>query len=215
VGAFGKAIAACCAAIAIADGASTNGAQAQVRQPPAEAPCSALSGRPCHPSFCGVFHRGPCFPEYLPPLGEDLRVTFISTDENGTISQPSGNAGTGNANTGADASDQKVDSIMAMFAALRACWVPPPKEQARHGMQYTIRFAFKSDGEIIAPPWRTYSSRDAPADVRDLYGAAIDAALKRCAPLPFSKGMGEAIAGRPIVIRFVDDRTIDNTKSQQ
>jgi len=134
VGALGKAIAACCAAIAIADGASTNGAQAQVRQPPAEAPCSALSGRPCHPSFCGVFHRGPCFPEYLPPLGEDLRVTFISTDENGTISQPSGNAGTGNANTGADASDQKVDSIMAMFAALRACWVPPPKEQARHGM---------------------------------------------------------------------------------
>jgi hypothetical protein len=148
-------------------------------------------------------------------LGEDLRVTFISTDENGTTSQPSGNAGTGNANTGADASDHTVDSIMAMFAALRACWVPPPKDQARHGMQYTIRFAFKSDGEIIAPPWRTYSSHDAPADVRDLYGAAIDAALKRWSPLPFSKGMSEAIAGRPIVIRFADDRTIDNTKSQQ
>jgi len=32
-------------------------------------------------------------------------------------------------------------------AALRACWVPPPKDKARHGMQYTIRFAFKRDGE--------------------------------------------------------------------
>jgi hypothetical protein len=211
---LGKAIVAGVAAIVIA-GVATSGGQAQVRQPPARAPCSVLSGHPCHPSFCGVFHRGPCFPDYLSPLGEDLRVTIISTDDNGTISQPTGNTGTGNADTGAGANDHKVDSIMAMFAALRACWVPPPKEQARRGMQYTIRFAFKSDGEIIAPPWRTYSSHDAPADVRDLYGAAIDAALKRCTPLPFSKGMGEAIAGRPIVIRFVDDRTIDNTKSQQ
>ena len=123
-------------------------------------------------------------------------------------------AGIGN-DTGASTNDHAVDSIMAMFAALRACWVPPPKEQARHGMQYTIRFAFKRDGEIIAPPWRTYSSHEAPADVRDIYGRAIDAALKHCTPLPFSKGMGEAIAGRPIIIRFVDDRTIDNTKSQQ
>jgi hypothetical protein len=211
----GKAIAAGYAAIAVAVGAAMSGAQAQVRQPPAQAPCSVLSGRPCHPSFCGVFHRGPCFPDYLPALGEDLRVTIISTDDNGTISQPSGNAGAVNADTGAGANNHTVDSIMAMFAALRACWVPPPKDRARRGMQYTIRFAFKRDGEIIAPPWRTYSSHDAPADVREVYGAAIDAALKRCTPLPFSKGMGEAIAGRPIVIRFVDDRTIDNTRGQQ
>jgi hypothetical protein len=208
MGASGKVITAGCAVIAIAVGAAASGADAQVRQPPAQAPCSVLSGRPCHPSFCGVFHRGPCSPDYLPALGEDLRVTIISTDDNGTISQPSGNAGT-------DANDHVIDSIMAMFAALRSCWVPPPKDQARHGMQYTIRFAFKRDGEIVAPPWRTYSSHDAPASVRDLYGVAIDAALKRCTPLPFSKGMGEAIAGRPIVIRFVDDRTVENTKSQQ
>ena len=212
---FGKTIAVGCAAIGVAGAAIATDAQAQVRQPPAQAPCSVLNGRPCHPSFCGVFHRGPCFPDYLPALGEDLRVTIISTDDNGTISQPSGNAGAGKADIGADANDHTVDSIMAMFAALRACWVPPPKDQARHGMQYTIRFAFKRDGEIIAPPWRTYSSHDVPAEVRDDYRAAIDAALKRCTPVPFSKGMGEAIAGRPIIIRFVDDRAIDNTKSQQ
>ena len=34
------------------------------------AACSA--DIPCHPSFCGVFHRGPCMPYYLPPIGEDL-----------------------------------------------------------------------------------------------------------------------------------------------
>ena len=39
---------------------------------------------------------------------------------------------------------------------------------------------------------------------------ALDAALKRCTPLTFSPGMAGAVAGRPIAIRFVDERTIDN-----
>jgi hypothetical protein len=29
--------------------------------------------------------------------------------------------------------------------------VPPPKDEARHGMEYTIRFAFKRDGEVSPP----------------------------------------------------------------
>jgi hypothetical protein len=174
-----------------------------------------LSGHPCHPSFCGVFHGGPCFPDYLPPIGEDLRLTIVSTDENGPASEPSGDAGTGSSNAETNADDHTLDSISAMYAALRACWVPPPRDVARHGMEYTIRFAFKRDGEIIAPPRRTYSSHDAPAEVRDVYRAAVDTALKRCTPLHFSKGMGGAVAGRPIAIRFVDNRTIDNAKTQQ
>jgi hypothetical protein len=36
--------------------------------------------------------------------------------------------------------------------------VPPPKDEARHGMEYTIRFAFKRDGTVIAPPRMTYST---------------------------------------------------------
>ena len=104
---------------------------------------------------------------------------------------------------------RKLDSISDMFAALRACWVPPPKDEARHGMEYTIRFAFKRDGEVIAPPRMTYATHDAPAALRDLYREAIDAALQRCTPLHFSAGMAGAVAGRPIAIRFVDERTTD------
>ena len=65
-----------------------------------------------------------------------------------------------------------------MYAALRACWMPPPKDLARHGMEYTVRFAFKRDGEIVAPPRVTYSSHDAPAEVRDIYRDAVNAALR-------------------------------------
>jgi len=199
--------------------------------PPARAPCSVLSAHPCHPSFCGVFHRGPCFPYYEPPLGEGLRFTIVSTDEDNSeklhdAAEPEQNgAGQNNASsanqhegmeveqksTGENnaSEDHKLNTIHDMFAALRACWEPPPKDDARHGMEYTIRFAFRRDGEMIAPPRMTYASHDAPAEVRDKYRDAVDAALKRCTPLHFTDAMGGAVAGRPIALRFVDERTTD------
>jgi hypothetical protein len=194
-----------CEVIGLAALGETNGALAQFESPFARAPCGVLSRHPCHPSFCSVFHRGPCFPQYLPPIGEDLRLTIVSTDDN----DAAGNGG------GAEKSsdDSALDSISAMYAALRACWVPPPKDEARHGMQYTIRFAFKRDGEVMAPPRVTYASHDAPEEVRDVYRDAVNAALDRCVPLHLSDGMGGAVAGRPIAIRFVDNRTIDSVKS--
>jgi hypothetical protein len=211
-----------CGAIYVAGQAATSRATQLNHVPPARAPCSVLSGHPCHPSFCSVFQRGPCFPEFLPPIGQDLRLTIVSTDENDPVNKKTGDAdksaddtkggeapGKKSEDAESTTDDHTLDTIRAMFAALRDCWVPPPKDEARHGMEYTIRFAFKRDGEVIAPPRMTYVSHDAPAEVRTLYRDAIDAALKRCTPLHFSEGMGGAVAGRPIAIRFVDDRTIE------
>ncbi len=194
----------------VADPAS---AQPLNKLPPARAPCSVLSGQPCHPSFCDVFHLGPCFPQYLPPIGQDLRLTIVSTDEtdpaNGAAAETAtSDQGTASEQDTTDAAEERpLDSIRAMYAALRPCWVPPPKDSARHGMEYTIRFAFKRDGAVVAPPRVTYASHDAPVEVRDSYRDAVNAALARCTPLHFSGGMGEAVAGRPIAIRFVDDRS--------
>jgi hypothetical protein len=192
-----------------------NPSSSLVLPPTRQAPVSpALGGggseglsplRPYH-SGCSVFRNKPCFPYYLPPIGQDLRLTIVSTDEK--ASQPERRELVG-------ADEHPLDSIRDMFAALRACWVPPPKEEARHGMEYTIRFAFKRDGTVIAPPRMTYSSHDAPSEVRDVYRNAIDAALNRCTPLHFSGGMAGAVAGRPIAIRFVDDRTIDQQQNPQ
>jgi hypothetical protein len=192
------------ALVGLAALAAADEAPAQVKLPPAQAPCSVLSGRPCHPSFCGLNHREPCFPQYLPPIGQDLRLTIESTDENDPSSKPDGSS-----DAKPDA-DHDLDSIGEMYAALRTCWVPPPKEEARHGMQYTVRFALKRDGAIIATPRVTYVSHDAPPQARNTYRDAVNAALERCTPLHFSKGMGGAVAGRPIAIRFVDNRTIES-----
>ena len=199
------------AAIIVVAACATSAAWAQLQQPPARAPCSVLNGRPCHPSFCSVFHRGPCFPDYGLPFGENLQLTIVSTDEKNVPQRPADEGGSDAAHN-SEGGGRPVNTIRAMFAALRACWVPPPADQARRGMQYTVRFALKRDGALIAPPQRTYSSHDAPATVRDAYAKAAGAAIERCLPLHFTAGMGNAIAGLPIAVRFVDNRTIDSVK---
>ena len=75
-------------------------------------------------------------------------------------------------------------------------------------MEYTVVFAFRRDGELIAPPRVTYSTHDVPVEVRDTYRDSVNAAFKRCTPMHFSNGMAGAIAGKPIAIRFIDDRIV-------
>jgi hypothetical protein len=173
---------------------------------PAQAACSVFDRHPCHPTFCGVFHRGPCLPETEYPIGQDLRLT-IETPADANAPKPAADH-----DGGGDASDHKLDSIAQLFAALRACWVPPDESEARTGMQMSVRLSFKRTGEIIGAPRVTYTTPDAPRETRDAYHDAINAALARCAPLPFSKGMGGAVAGRPIAIRFVDNRQLKSHK---
>jgi len=194
------------ALIALAFVAPSAAATAQVEVPPSRAPCSVLDDYPCHPSFCSVFETGPCFPQYLPPIGQDLRLTIVARDENAADGGAGKQSGDRNPVDG-QGDDHALDTIAALYAALRGCYVPPPKDAARHGMEYTIRFAFKRDGGVIAPPRVTYATHDAPAAVREVYREAVDAALARCTPMHFTKGMGGAVAGRPIAIRFVDERT--------
>jgi len=72
----------------------------------------------------------------------------------------------------------------------------------------SVRFSFKRNGDVIAPPFVTYTTAGTKQETRQVYRDAIQAAVKRCTPLPLSKSLGAAIAGQPISIRFVDDRTM-------
>jgi hypothetical protein len=153
----------------------------------------------------------PVFPNIWPPLGQDLHLTIVSSDNSEPASNATGETNKSEQETDNAPKEKPLDSIGAMYAALRGCWVPPPKDSGRKGMECTIRFAFKRDGEIIAPPRVTYASHDAPANVRAVYGDAVNAALTRCTP-HFTEGMAGAVAGRPIAIRFVDNRTIGSVQ---
>ena len=164
---------------------------------PAAAFCSVFSRHPCAPAVCSVFHRGACIPDYGTPVGQDLRLTVESAAPAPSVPRDDN-----------DGSEHKLDTICAMFDALRACWVPPTKDEALAGMQMSVRFAFKRSGEIIATPRVTYATPGVPPETRDVYRSAIAAALERCTPLHFTDGMAGAIAGKPIAIRFVDNRNL-------
>jgi hypothetical protein len=159
--------------------------------------CSVFSRRPCAPTVCSVFQRGPCVPEIEYPIDEDLRLTIVSAVSDVKADRAGARADT----------VQGLSTLSDMFDALRACWIPPPEDEARPGMQMTVRFSFRGNGEIISPPRVTYKSPDAPPETTNIYHDAITAALDRCTPMPFTTGLGGAVAGRPIAIRFVDDRT--------
>src|SRR5438270_263219 len=79
---------------------------------------------------------------------------------------------------------------------------------AREGMQMSVLFSFKRSGEIIAPPRVTFSTRDVPQATRELYRNAITSSLNACVPLKFTGGLAGALAGRPIMIRYVDNRDL-------
>jgi hypothetical protein len=163
--------------------------------PFAHTPCSVLDEGPCTPSYCSVFNHGPCIPEMDYPYGENLQVTILAVppqDQAEKYKKP----------------DHDLDTIGDLFAALRSCWTPPPADDAREGMQMSVRFSFKRSGEMIATPRMTFATADVPGDTRTTYLNAINASLKGCLPLKFSSGLGGALAGRPIAIRYVDNREL-------
>ena len=181
-------------------GAGIGTADAQHRRqidatPFSHAPCSVLDGQPCTPSFCSVFNNGPCIPEIDYPYGQNLQLTIESAppqDQAEKYRKP----------------DHDLDTIGDLFAALRSCWSPPPADTTREGMQMSVRFSFKRTGEIIAAPRVTYATAGAPGDTRATYLKAINASLSACMPLKFTGGLGGALAGRPIAIRYVDNRDL-------
>jgi hypothetical protein len=183
------------AALTVADAAGARQRRQIDATPFSHAPCSVLDNQPCTPSFCSVFNHGPCIPEIYYPIDENLQLTIQtvpSRDDAAKYQKPIHDLAT----------------IGDLFATLRSCWSPPPPDAARQGMQMTVRFSFKRSGEIIAAPRVTYATAGVPADVRDTYFKAINASLDGCVPLKFTGGLGGALAGRPIAIRYVDNREL-------
>jgi hypothetical protein len=170
--------------------------------PFSHAPCSVLDNRPCTPYHCSVLDHGPCIPEIDYPYGQDLRLTVQSVPQEADAAKY-------------QKPDHDLDNIGDLFAALRSCWSPPAAEAARAGMQMSVRFSFKRSGEMIATPRVTFATAGVAADTRATYLKAITSSLDACLPLKFTDGLGGALAGRPIAIRYVDNRELGKASERQ
>jgi hypothetical protein len=101
-----------------------------------------------------------------------------------------------------------LNTLVDVARALEACWEAnePPLAQARPGMNVTVMLTFTRTGAIFGEPRFTYITREAKPETRALYQRAVVAALDACVPLPFSPALGNALAGTPKVMPFIDRR---------
>src|SRR5258708_16304166 len=91
-------------------------------------------------------------------------------------------------------------------AAPRTCWITPPIDQSRAGMQITVRMSFRRNGELFGHPRITFESTGASDDERLAYRIAVAKMIKRCAPLPLSDALGNALARRPLTLPLIHGR---------
>jgi hypothetical protein len=101
----------------------------------------------------------------------------------------------------ASAQPQQLDTIKDVFVKLHSCWEPPPTSRA-NPMDITVVVSFNRQGAILGQPRITYESESASASDRLAYRTAVMEALQRCTPLPFTEGLGGAVAGRPFAVPF-------------
>ena len=113
------------------------------------------------------------------------------------------------------AQEEGVSDLATMSARLKRCWQSPALPSGNIGMEITVQFTLKRDGNLLGHPRITYETRSATDDERIIYRTAVMQALQRCVPMPFTHGMGDAIAGRPFTIRFDDRRTHPKPKEKR
>jgi hypothetical protein len=100
----------------------------------------------------------------------------------------------------APAQPAQVNTIRDVYERLRTCWKPPPL--AHPDIDITVIVSFNRAGQILGHPRITYESEQADDNDRLMYRVAVMEALQRCTPMPFTEGMGGAVAGRPFAIQF-------------
>src|SRR5205809_194121 len=96
---------------------------------------------------------------------------------------------------------QQLDTIKDVFMRLHSCWKPPPLSQA-NPIDITVIVSFNREGAILGHPRITYESENASDNDRLKYRIAVMETLQRCAPLPFTEGLGGAVARRPLAVPF-------------
>ena len=102
---------------------------------------------------------------------------------------------------GASAEPQQLDTIKEVIARLHSCWKPPPLSRA-NPIDITVVVSFNREGAILGHPRITYESEQASDNDRLAYRIAVMETLQRCTPLPFTEGLGGAVAGRPFAVPF-------------
>jgi hypothetical protein len=98
------------------------------------------------------------------------------------------------------------DTLAELYPALAACWQAPTglgaPSAGSDDIEITLRLSLRRDGSLIGPPRVTYAAGVSGPQRTTLVRGTLDA-LARCTPAHITPGLGRAIAGRPVALRFV------------
>jgi hypothetical protein len=170
----------------------------------AHAVCSVLSHHPCTPYFGSVLRRHPFTPYSCGVTGGPCSPQVVLIVGNVPVLKVEGHAGPP---TPVDR-DHSLDRLDEIALLLSQCLELPPDDESQAGMELALRFAFKRNGELLADPRFTYTTHDAPENVKAAYHAAAIEMLRRCTPLPITEKFGGAIAGQPLVVAIRETRDL-------
>ncbi len=111
----------------------------------------------------------------------------------------------------APARAQTIDDLGSVAPVLDLCVTRALRGQAfTPRRDATVRLAFRRDGSIIGRPAVSYSLPRRGEPEQERFIGAILSAIEGCTPLPFSNGLGGAIAGKIFVFRY----TLTDAKDQ-
>ena len=97
----------------------------------------------------------------------------------------------------------RIETLRALYPALAACWRSPAGLARLERTEVTARFALRRDGSVIGEPRITFATQPTDSKAFQLLADAARDAIRRCPPAAITPGLGGAIAGRPIALRFI------------
>jgi hypothetical protein len=100
----------------------------------------------------------------------------------------------------ARASDAPANTLLELFGKLNHCLMTP---KGIIGSELTIVFSLRRDGALLGKPKITFAKL--PEDVSDQrkFAEGVETAFDKCLPVAITDGLGGAIAGQPLSMRFV------------
>ena len=102
------------------------------------------------------------------------------------------------------AKPQQLNRYRQVADAIAQCWNPPARFADQPWRQITLRVSFKRDGTVNGMPRIPYVDEGLTGTARSDLTQSLLGALRRCTPLPFSPGLGGAIAGQVFALRFIE-----------
>ena len=108
----------------------------------------------------------------------------------------------------ATASDAPANTLRELFGKLNHCLMTP---KGNIGSELTIVFSLRRDGALLGKPKITFAKL--PGDVSDQrkFAEGAETAFDKCLPVAISDGLGGAIAGQPLPMRFVIRACVTDT----